>query len=186
MNDIYVTSIGVQSFNAEEGGKGGGRGGKGQITPALSSRDIVLNRRKPCWFYLYFLNIYFNIYTFLMKNNPSYFNYSLVQYFVTLFTNMHVLKVSHFGAISTVINEGQWAHRSTVGTPQSVSTSDLVPWYRVFIKCCFFSEILKIFRTLFSLGASLCTQSRQVKNQRCCRTGRVQKNHKILRKKHNI
>ena len=45
----------------------------------------------------------------------------------------------------------------------------------------FFSEFFKIFRTLSSLGVSLCTQSRQVENQRCCRTGRVQKNHKILR-----
>ena len=58
--------------------------------------------------------------------------------------------------------------------------------YRVFIKYCVFSEFFRIFRTLPSLGVSLCTQSRQVENQRCCRTGRVKKNHKILRKKHNI
>ena len=58
--------------------------------------------------------------------------------------------------------------------------------YRVFIKYCVFSELFKIFRTLFSLGVSDCTHTRQVENQRCSRTGRVQKNHEILRKKHNI
>ena len=42
--------------------------------------------------------------------------------------------------------------------------------YSVFIKYCVFSEFFKIFRTLFFLGVSLCTQSRQVENQRCCRT----------------
>ena len=55
--------------------------------------------------------------------------------------------------------------------------------YRVFIKYCVFSEFLKIFRTLFSLGVSVCTHTRQVENQRCSRTGRVEKNHKILGKK---
>ena len=50
----------------------------------------------------------------------------------------------------------------------------------------FFSDFIKIFRTLFSLGISVCTHTRQVENQRCSRTGRVQKNHKILRKKHNF
>ena len=39
-------------------------------------------------------------------------------------------------------------------------------YYRVFIKYCVFSEFFKIFRTLFSLGVSLCTQSRQVENQK--------------------
>ena len=58
--------------------------------------------------------------------------------------------------------------------------------YRVFIKYCVFSEFLEIFWTLYSLGVSVCTHTRQVENQRCSRTGRVQKNHKILRKKHNI
>ena len=48
----------------------------------------------------------------------------------------------------------------------------------------FFSELFKIFRTLFSLGVCVCTHSRQVENQRFSRTGRVQKNRKILRKKH--
>ena len=48
-----------------------------------------------------------------------------------------------------------------------------------------FSVFFKTFRTLFSLGVSVCTHTRQVENQRCSRTGRVQKNHKILRKKHN-
>ena len=54
-------------------------------------------------------------------------------------------------------------------------------YYRVFIKYCVFSEFLKIFWTLFSLGVSVCTHTRQVEHQRCSRTGRVQKNHKILR-----
>ena len=58
--------------------------------------------------------------------------------------------------------------------------------YRVFIKYCVFSKLFEIFRTLFSLGVSVCTLTRQVEHQRCNRTGRVQKNHKILRKKHNI
>ena len=50
----------------------------------------------------------------------------------------------------------------------------------------FYSEFFKIFRTLFSLGVSMCTHTRQVEHQRCSRTGRIQKNHNILRKKHNI
>ena len=37
--------------------------------------------------------------------------------------------------------------------------------------------------SLFSLGISVCTHTKQVENQRCNRTGRVRKNHKILRKK---
>ena len=40
--------------------------------------------------------------------------------------------------------------------------------------------------SLFSLGVSVCTHTRQVEHQRWSRTGRVQKNHNILRKKHNI
>ena len=44
----------------------------------------------------------------------------------------------------------------------------------------FFSEDFEIFRTLFSLGASVCTHTRQVEHQRCGRTGRVQKNHKLM------
>ena len=52
----------------------------------------------------------------------------------------------------------------------------------MFIKYCVFFEDFKIFRTLFSLGVSMCTHTRQVEHQRCSRTDRVQKNHKILRK----
>ena len=37
----------------------------------------------------------------------------------------------------------------------------------------FFSEFFEKFRTLFSFGVSVCTHTRQVKNQRCSRTGRV-------------
>ena len=33
--------------------------------------------------------------------------------------------------------------------------------------------------SLFSLGVSVCTHTRQVENQRCSRTGRVQKNQKF-------
>ena len=63
-------------------------------------------------------------------------------------------------------------------------TSDIhtIGMYRVFIKYCVFSELLEIFRTLFSLAVSVCAHTRQVINQHCSRTGRVQKNHKILRK----
>ena len=50
----------------------------------------------------------------------------------------------------------------------------------------FFSDFFEKFRTLFSFGVRVCTQTRQVENQRCSRTRRVQKNHNILRKKHNI
>ena len=46
----------------------------------------------------------------------------------------------------------------------------------------FFRRFQYIFRTLFSLGVSVCTHARQVEHQRCSRTGRVQKYHKILRK----
>ena len=53
----------------------------------------------------------------------------------------------------------------------------------------FFFENLKIFRTLAFLcfpPVSVCVHTRQVENQRCSRTCRVKKNHKILRNKHNI
>ena len=56
----------------------------------------------------------------------------------------------------------------------------------MFIKYCVFSKDFRIFRTLFSLDVSVCTHTRQAKHQRCSRTGRVKKNHNILRKKHNI
>ena len=36
--------------------------------------------------------------------------------------------------------------------------------------------------SLFSLGVSVCTHTMQCEHQRCNRTGRVQKNHKISRK----
>ena len=49
----------------------------------------------------------------------------------------------------------------------------LLKKYRVFIKYCVFLEDFKIFRTLFSLGVSVCTHTRQVEHQRCSRTGRV-------------
>ena len=52
----------------------------------------------------------------------------------------------------------------------------------VFVKYCVFSEDFKIFLSLFSLGVSVCTHTRQVEHQRCSRTFRVQKNHNILRK----
>ena len=62
--------------------------------------------------------------------------------------------------------------------------------YRVFIKYCFFPQIFKNIPdsglSLLSLSVSVCTHTRQVENQRCSRFGGVQKNHKILRKKHNI
>ena len=54
--------------------------------------------------------------------------------------------------------------------------------YRVFIKNCVISEDFNIFLTLFSLSVSVCTHTRQVENQRCSRTDRVQKNPKVLRK----
>ena len=50
----------------------------------------------------------------------------------------------------------------------------------------FFRRYWNIFRTLFSLDVSVCTHTRQVENQRCSRTGRVQKNQNILKKKHDI
>ena len=55
--------------------------------------------------------------------------------------------------------------------------------YRVFIRYCFF-KILKYSGLLPFLcfsSVSVCTHARQVEHQRCSRTGRVKKNHKILR-----
>ena len=50
----------------------------------------------------------------------------------------------------------------------------------------FFSKILKYIPdsvlSRFPLGVSVCTHIRQVEHQRCTRTGRVQKNHKIKEK----
>ena len=54
---------------------------------------------------------------------------------------------------------------------------------------CFFQRFQNIpdsGLSLFSLGVSVCTLARQVEYQSCSSTGRVQKNHKILRKKHNF
>ena len=59
--------------------------------------------------------------------------------------------------------------------------------YRVFIKYCVFRKFLYIFRTLASLGVYTglyaWTTKWQVEHQRYSRTGRVKKNHNILRKK---
>ena len=56
--------------------------------------------------------------------------------------------------------------------------------YRVFIKYCVFSNILKYIPdsglSRFPLDVSVCTQ------WHCSKIYRVQKNHNILRKKHNI
>ena len=50
----------------------------------------------------------------------------------------------------------------------------------------FFTRILKYSGlwpfSVFSLGVSVCTHTRQVEHPRCSRTGRVQKIHKISRK----
>ena len=57
--------------------------------------------------------------------------------------------------------------------------------YRVFIKYCVYSKILKYIPVFglsrYFVGVSECTQW-QVKHQHCSRTGRVQKHHNILRK----
>ena len=62
--------------------------------------------------------------------------------------------------------------------------------YRVFVKYCVFSEDFKNIPdsglSLFSLGVSVCTHTRQAEHQCCSRSGRVQKNPNILMKKHNI
>ena len=63
--------------------------------------------------------------------------------------------------------------------------------YRMFNKYCVFLEDFKIFRTLaflcfLSVSVRVQTQVGRTPAQRCSRTGRVQKNHKISRKKHNI
>ena len=57
--------------------------------------------------------------------------------------------------------------------------------YRVFIKYCVFSKIFKYSGLCFP-SVSVCTHTSQVEHQCCSRTGRVQKIHKILRKKHNF
>ena len=51
---------------------------------------------------------------------------------------------------------------------------------------CFFRRFYNIpdsCLSLFALGVSVCTHTRQVEHQTCSRTGRVKKNHKNLRKK---
>ena len=69
-------------------------------------------------------------------------------------------------------------------------TLSVLSRYRVFIKhCVFFQRFYNIpdsGLSLFSLGISVCTNTRQVEHQRCSRTDIVQKNHNILRKKHNL
>ena len=58
--------------------------------------------------------------------------------------------------------------------------------YRVLIKYCgFFGRLWNIpdsCLSLFSLGVSVCTHTRQVEHQRCSRTDKVKKNNNILRK----
>ena len=49
----------------------------------------------------------------------------------------------------------------------------------------FFPKILK-YSGLCSPSVSVCVHTRQVEHHRCSRTGIVQKNYNILRKKHNI
>ena len=51
--------------------------------------------------------------------------------------------------------------------------------YIYLLNIVFFRRFQYIFRTPFSLDISVCTHARQVEHQRCSRTGRVQKNHKI-------
>ena len=53
-----------------------------------------------------------------------------------------------------------------------------------YVIMCFFDDskyILDSGLSLFSLSVSVCTHTRQVEHQRSSRTGRVQKNHRILR-----
>ena len=52
--------------------------------------------------------------------------------------------------------------------------------YRVFFEYCVFANIPDSGLSRFPLGGRVCTQW-QVKHQHCSRTGRVQKNHNILR-----
>ena len=58
--------------------------------------------------------------------------------------------------------------------------------YRVFIKYCVFVQrfqnILNSGLSLFILGVSVCTHTRQVEHQRCRGTARVQKYFKIYGK----
>ena len=77
-----------------------------------------------------------------------------------------------------------WGRRLLFIETCSLATStNFSSRYRVFIRYCVFSEFLKIFRTLFSLGVSVCTNTRQVEIQRCSRTGRVQKNQTKIKEK---
>ena len=76
------------------------------------------------------------------------------------------------------------------GFEPNIFDTNLINNFRVFIKYCVFFRIYTNIPdsglSLFSLIVSLCTQTSQVENQRWCRTDRVQKNHNIWRKKHNI
>ena len=77
--------------------------------------------------------------------------------------------------------------RSSILQHYSLQTFNVYRFmYRVFIKYFFsedFENIPDSGLSLFSLCVSVCTHNRQVEHQRCSRTGRVKKNHKILRKK---
>ena len=65
-------------------------------------------------------------------------------------------------------------------SPDRIHKMFIIPYTGCSLNIVFFPIFFKIFRTLFSLGVSVCTHTRQVENQRCNRTGRVQKNSKIL------
>ena len=61
---------------------------------------------------------------------------------------------------------------------------DCMSWGKIYTGCSLNIVFFRIFKnisnsglSLFSLGVSVCTHTRQVENQRCNRTGRVQKNH---------
>ena len=80
----------------------------------------------------------------------------------------------------------QWRRQS----PENMSQSNRQLSYRVLINYCVFSKILKyslswLFLGLYT-GLHAWTTKWQVEHPRCSRTGRVKKNYKILRKKHNI
>ena len=122
-----------------------------------------LTRRRRLWRHVLILVKIF------VKNNSFSLSH---QFFAWLTSDGQVLRQAR-----TIIIEK--------GHDKQVFNYNLSLCYRVFIKHCVFSKILKyildsdLFR--FPLGVSRCTQW-QVKHRHCSRTCRVNKNHNILRK----
>ena len=122
--------------------------------------------------------------------------------FLRFYRSFHVMIENLVLEMTVEKSRQDWSSRRT--KPSSTSVIYLTSWLglvwctlfcsvfgkffstRLFIKyLCFFRKILKysgLWPLLFSPCVSVCTPTRQVEHKRWSRTGRVQKNHKILGK----